>query len=83
MGNAAEVTKEPDSKSRIVTIPGDLKAELARFPALRSLFSSLPCSHRKEYVDWIAGARRPETRKTRIERTLRMLAAYGPAQGGR
>jgi uncharacterized protein YdeI (YjbR/CyaY-like superfamily) len=32
-------------------------------------------SHRREYVDWIAEAKRPETRRRRIERTLERLRA--------
>jgi uncharacterized protein YdeI (YjbR/CyaY-like superfamily) len=64
-----------------IVIPKDLRAALSRHPALDSLFSSLPDSHQREYVNWITGAKRPETRKARIEKTLRMLAAKRPAKG--
>ncbi len=74
MRNAANVTREPDTKHRVITIPRDLKATLSRFPTLDSLFSSLPYSHKKEYVDWITEARRPDTRKARIQKALKMLA---------
>jgi hypothetical protein len=77
-GNAGSVTKEPDAKPRIITTPEDLKTALARLPTLDFLFSSLPYSHKKEYVDWITEARRPETREARIRKALKMLAAKQP-----
>jgi uncharacterized protein YdeI (YjbR/CyaY-like superfamily) len=64
---------KPDTIARAIAAPRDLKAALARAPALDSLFSALPPSHKRGYIDWIAEARRPETRAARVEKTLAML----------
>jgi hypothetical protein len=74
IGDTVVVTLEPDTKARTVAIPRDLKAALSRLPALHSLFSALSYSHKQEYVGWITEAKRPETRKARIQKTLAMLA---------
>jgi hypothetical protein len=73
-GDTVKVTMEPDIKARTITVPKDLKAALSPLPTLNSLFSSLTYSHKKEYVDWITDAKRPETRKARIAKTLKRLA---------
>ena len=39
----------------------------------RTAFDSLSYSHRKEYVDWVAAAKRPETRDRRIEKMREKL----------
>ncbi|GEM_PF-1281005 len=71
------------AKARTIAIPKDLKAALSRQPALDSLFSALPYSHKREYVKWINEAKRPEKRQTRITKTLKMLAAAKPLRGRR
>jgi len=75
VGDTVAVTMEPDAKARTVTVPKDLKAALSRLPTLHSLFSALSYSHKREYVEWIEDAKRPETRAARIQKTLAMLAA--------
>jgi uncharacterized protein YdeI (YjbR/CyaY-like superfamily) len=65
-------------RTRTISVPGDLKAALSLVPALNALFFSLPSSHKKQYIDWITEAKRIETRKARVEKTLRMLAAKRP-----
>jgi uncharacterized protein YdeI (YjbR/CyaY-like superfamily) len=64
-----------------LTIPADLRAALARAPSVAARFSSLSPSHRREYVDWIAEAKRTETREARIDKTLRMLAEKKSPKG--
>jgi len=80
-GDTVTVAMEPDTKARTITIPKDLKAALSRLPNLQSLFSALSYSHRKEYVDWIADAKRPETRKARVGKTLKMLNGKNRSKG--
>jgi uncharacterized protein YdeI (YjbR/CyaY-like superfamily) len=41
----------------------------------RETFENYSYTHRKEYVEWIADAKREETRKKRIETALKWLAA--------
>ncbi|MEV4054486.1 YdeI/OmpD-associated family protein [Amycolatopsis sp. NPDC049688] len=45
-------------------------------PAAR--FEALPPSHRREYVQWVAEAKRPETRVSRVEKTIARLRAAKP-----
>jgi uncharacterized protein YdeI (YjbR/CyaY-like superfamily) len=72
-GQPLDVTIELDAAPRTVEAPQDLAAALDSDPALRTAFDALSYSHRKEYVDWIVGAKREATRRQRIERTAVML----------
>ena len=55
-------------------MPPELAAALDRHAAARLAFESFSPSHRREYVAWIADARRPETRERRIATALEWLA---------
>jgi uncharacterized protein YdeI (YjbR/CyaY-like superfamily) len=54
-------------------IPDDVAAALAAVPTADAAFRALPPSHRREYLNWIAEAKKPETRRTRIEKAVRMV----------
>jgi uncharacterized protein YdeI (YjbR/CyaY-like superfamily) len=56
------------------TIPNDL-AEALESAGLSEFFSGCTNSHRNEYLKWIAEAKRPEARKDRIGKAMKMLAA--------
>jgi hypothetical protein len=58
---------------RLLEIPDYLQLLLEQHPLEKAFFNSLAYTHRKEYVHWIAEAKRPETRQRRLELTLRML----------
>jgi hypothetical protein len=60
--------------NRTVEVPKDLAAKLARNAKARVTFEGFPYSSRKEYVEWIAGAKREETRAQRIATTVEYLA---------
>jgi Bacteriocin-protection, YdeI or OmpD-Associated/Domain of unknown function (DUF1905) len=73
-GEPMDVTLELDTAPREVEVPDQLAASLARDDAARAAFDKLSFSHRKEYVDWITGAKRKETRRQqRVEKMLAML----------
>jgi hypothetical protein len=72
-GGPTDVTLELDTAPREVEVPGDLREALARDDAARAVFDKLSFSHGKEYVDWVTGAKREETRRQRIEKMLGML----------
>jgi len=72
-GDRVDVLLETDNGSRRVTVPRDLRAALAADAGAAARFGALSYSHKKAYVDWIAEAKQPETRKVRVEKTLRML----------
>jgi hypothetical protein len=72
-GDEVEVAVEEDSEERVVAVPADLMRALKTKPAVQKSFDELSNSHRREYVRWIEEAKRPETRKSRVEKTLLML----------
>jgi hypothetical protein len=68
-----DVSIEFDHEPRTVDIPDDLAQALAADPVVRMAFDRLSYTHRKEYVDWITGAKREETRRRRVEQAMAML----------
>jgi len=74
-----EGIKEPKraapSRSPRVTVPADLKAALAKNAKARASFAAFAPSHKREYVQWIVEAKRPETRARRLATALVWLAA--------
>ena len=73
VGDRVEVTLEVDTSPRILKVPEDFNKILLEHPKAREAFESLPYSHKKEYVDWIEEAKKPQTRARRIEQTLGKL----------
>jgi uncharacterized protein YdeI (YjbR/CyaY-like superfamily) len=61
---------ELDTKPRTVEVPGDLAVALADDAAAKAAFGSLSFTHKREYVEWIEEAKRPETRERRIAGTV-------------
>ena len=74
-GDQVEVDIEPDRGPREVAVPGDLAAALARDDTARANFDGLSFTHRKEWVRWIEEAKKPETRATRLAKTVESLHA--------
>ena len=64
------VTMELDTEPRVISVPRDLRAALAAAPDAADAFAGLSYSHKREYVQWIAEAKRPETRERRIRGTV-------------
>ncbi len=58
---------------KTVEIPPDLGRALRADAAAQSVFQRLPPSHQREYVKWIEEAKKEDTRRKRIEKTLAML----------
>jgi hypothetical protein len=84
-GQAAELTLELDDVPREVHLPDDLAAALANDPQARSLFDALAFTHRKEYVAWVEGAKRADTRARRVAGATALLKSgrrtpMGPAE---
>jgi hypothetical protein len=73
-GDAVTVTVERDAGERVVEVPEDLAAALAE-ARLREAFDRLSYSHRREHVNAINDAKKPETRQRRISKALEMLKA--------
>jgi antitoxin component of MazEF toxin-antitoxin module len=72
-GDEIVVDIENDTAPREVEVPADLAA--AMDDAARTAYDGLSYTHRKEWVRWVEEAKRPETRATRIEKTVTGLRA--------
>ena len=68
-----DVSIELDTAPREVTLPDDLAA--AMDDDARAAFDGSAFTHRKEWVRWVEEAKKPETRTTRIEKTVEGLKA--------
>ena len=56
-------------------VPADLRKALAAAPKARALWSDITPVARRDWVQWITSAKRPETRTRRINNACKMLAA--------
>jgi len=64
--------------ARSVAVPADLKAALARNSKAQKTFENFSYSHKKEYVEWITGAKRDETRTGRLKTAIEWLSQGKP-----
>ena len=72
-GDVLDVEIVHDTGPREVTVPDDLAAALAADNAAATTFESLSYTHRKEWVRWVEEAKKPETRATRVTKTVESL----------
>ena len=71
VGDVVDVVLELDDEPREVTVPPELDAAL--IDDARATFDALSFTHRREYAEWVAEAKRAETRARRAERAVEML----------
>ena len=74
-GELVRVELEIDTIPRKVEIPEDLMIILAQNPVADARFDKMDPSHKKEYVDWIESAKKPETRSNRVEQAIPLILA--------
>jgi uncharacterized protein YdeI (YjbR/CyaY-like superfamily) len=76
-----EGVKAPREKTRPrkpVRMHADLKRALARNRKAAATFEGMSPSHRREYLEWIAEAKRDETRARRVAQAVEWLAQGKP-----
>jgi hypothetical protein len=73
-GDRVHMTIEVERAPPVVKVPEDLKAALRGSAKARENFEKLSYSHRKGYVDWIMGAKKPETRGRRLRQAVERLS---------
>ena len=73
-GETYQVDVALDTAPRQVDVPDDLAAALAGEPAARSFWDGLSYSKQSWHVLQITGAKKAETRRARIEKSVAMLA---------
>lgn len=66
--------RAPDS----VEVPDDLAAALKKNKKARATFEGFSYSNRRDYVEWITGAKQDATRQRRLATTLEWLAEGKP-----
>jgi hypothetical protein len=74
-GDRVRIRIELDTEPRVVVPPPELAASLRGSPAARKAFDRLSFSHQKAYADWVAEAKRPETRDRRAATAIDRLLA--------
>ena len=62
-----------DYINRDVTLPEDAKIAVQPYDGLEVFFNSMSFTHKREYVEAIAEAKKPETRQRRIDKMVEML----------
>jgi hypothetical protein len=72
-GDEITITVEPDTEPRVLEVPDDLTKALESDKEARAFFDKLSYTHQKEYVTWINGAKKEETRQNRLTKTIEML----------
>ena len=72
-GDRLTVGLEYDAELRTVDLPDALRAALEADAALAAAFEKLSYTRKKEFVQWVAGAKRPETQRRRMEQMMAML----------
>jgi uncharacterized protein YdeI (YjbR/CyaY-like superfamily) len=75
VGDLVSVSMEVDRSERVVVVPIELTRVLATNKKAAAAFKTLSYSHRKEFSDWIAGAKQEETRLTRARKAIPMVLA--------
>ena len=75
IGDEVTVELERDDEPREVDVPPMLEQGLAGDAAAAAAFEALSYTHRREYAEWIAQAKKEETRKRRAGKSLEMLKA--------
>ena len=64
--------------SRPVVVPPALKKALAQHATARAMFEKFSPTYRREYCEWIAGAKREETRASRLAKAIEWISAGKP-----
>jgi uncharacterized protein YdeI (YjbR/CyaY-like superfamily) len=76
--SGAKVPGRERRAAKPLAMPKDLAAALKREKKAAAVFEGFSPSHRNEYIQWITGAKREETRQRRLQTTLERLAKGRP-----
>ena len=75
VGDVVTLEIAPAAEEPEPTVPADLRTALAAAPKARALWSDITPIARRDWIHWIASAKRPETRARRVDNACAMLAA--------
>ena len=65
-----KLTRRVSKVPKAVVVPEELAAALAKKPKAQKAFDAMSPSCRREYSEWVAGAKRDETKATRVEKAI-------------
>jgi hypothetical protein len=74
-GDTVTVSLASDDAPRVVAVPADLAAALDGAEGARAAFDAASFTHRREWVEWVEEAKRPETRERRVRGVVERVAA--------
>jgi len=77
-GDEVEVELEFDPEPRVVAEPADLARALDADPLARAAYNRLPYGLKLQHVRAIESAKKPETRRRRIDKTIAAQRDPGP-----
>ncbi len=72
------IEENPVPRNRELPIPDDLAELLEEFPDVKATFERLSKSRRFYLIEWIEEAKKPETRMTRLEKSLGEIVRLAP-----
>jgi Bacteriocin-protection, YdeI or OmpD-Associated/Domain of unknown function (DUF1905) len=75
IGDQVTVELELDDEPRTVDVPPALRTALEEHADAQAAFDRLSYTHRREYAEWIAEAKRDETRRRRVSKAIQLLQA--------
>lgn len=73
IGDTVRVTLARTVAERKMEAPADLAEQLAANPKAAAYFAKLAHTHQRDYVRWLEGAKKPETRAKRLGEMVEML----------
>jgi len=73
-GDTVKVVMEIDNEPSIVVVPEDFQKALEANQKAREIFEAYSYTHKKEYMEWITGAKKQETRENRIKKAIEKIA---------
>lgn len=74
-GTPVAVTVENDDEPRVIEPPPELAKAFRSHKAAKATWASLSYSHKREYAEWITGAKKAETREQRAAKAIERLDA--------
>jgi uncharacterized protein YdeI (YjbR/CyaY-like superfamily) len=72
--SGTKIEKPKKKPAKKVSVPADLQNTLKKNKKANTTFAGFSPSHRKEYIDWITGAKREETRKKRLQTAVKWMS---------
>lgn len=74
LNESGAVQRRPVKHEKVpLRTPADLAAALRTKPKAKAFYATLPPSAKRDYVEWITGAKQPATRAKRLAETVRWL----------